>query len=982
MSGRKKGEPPGKAADKAPRALPDVLVTLFCLAGVLGCLNFFRADLNRTLSRQNDQPVGTITFKYKAVQRRFADRVLWDRPQLESPVYNGDFIRTADLSEAAVTFTDDARIDMTENSMIRLFFGGGGVRIDLAQGGISVDAKETGQPFLVSSGENQVVLDAGGALKARREGDDAPLVLELTEGNAQVQTASGVREISAGPAFAVQENGLVEAETAPAFNPPRARIAAAPPQLISPAEGDVYRYRTKVPEMRYVWSGSAASYTLEAADNPGFDNPRLSIRVRGASGLLGNTVSLINSDLPAGRWYWRARPEYPGTEGQDPVQAVSFTIEQGGRPEAPVLTGPPEEARISIAGERGGAHFSWRREAEAVSYTVLISREADLSDPVLRAAVQGNVYTYGPQETALGEGLYYWGVYGTDGEGNDLPLSPIRSFRTFRDTVVQETVFPPDGYTVSDTLLPDMRFTWKTNLPYPVSVQISDTPDFSRFVINEPVPGTAFQGRRIEPGTYYWRIRAQADRAGGAVYETQAKRFTVAASLAPPELETLNQGGWVVIPRGEEAVFRWHPVEGADYYRFNLYRGTADLPAADQGGTLGEPAVSPVSGHTLVYTVPFTEEPSVVISMNAYDEGRYSWSVQAFTNEGAATSRRTGLQGTEAFYFRRTRSVILDYPGAGHEFPGLEAMRRPGSVRWLSMDKPARSRFILSRNPALSGTPVMDLIDPGETIALPPLTPGDYYWTVRASDGEGRDISAERPSWFRVLPVLIDPVILAHPRHGAEFAGLDALRRPETIRWEYPGRTRNVRFILSKNPDLSGNPLADVRDTGSGITLPPLAEGDYYWTVRAETEDGIDISAKTPFRFRVLPIPPLPPPEGLQPEENFTVGIAELREARPITFRWNRVSGANGYRFMLFHERDDGTRREILSAGPDEKTSYTLQDLSLLDAGRFVWQVEAVGRAGDGSLEQRGTVTENRFTVELPSMRREQLRSGETFYGQ
>jgi hypothetical protein len=78
--------------------LPDLCILLICLAGALCFLWLFQNDLNRTLTRMNEQAVGTVTYKYRAAERRFSDRVLWSRVQRESPVYNGDYIRTADLS--------------------------------------------------------------------------------------------------------------------------------------------------------------------------------------------------------------------------------------------------------------------------------------------------------------------------------------------------------------------------------------------------------------------------------------------------------------------------------------------------------------------------------------------------------------------------------------------------------------------------------------------------------------------------------------------------------------------------------------------------------------------------------------------------------------------------------------------------------------------------------------------------------------------
>jgi hypothetical protein len=66
--------------------------------------------------------------------------------------------------------------------------------------------------------------------------------------------------------------------------------------------------------------------------------------------------------------------------------------------------------------------------------------------------------------------------------------------------------------------------------------------------------------------------------------------------------------------------------------------------------------------------------------------------------------------------------------------------------------------------------------------------------------------------------------------------------------------------------------------------------------------------------------------------------------------------------FTLFRETGSGERRPVVSFESPE-SSYTLEDLSLLDIGRFTWRVEAISR---GAAGRRGTPGENLFTVDIP----------------
>jgi hypothetical protein len=254
----------------------------------------------------------------------------------------------------------------------------------------------------------------------------------------------------------------------------------------------------------------------------------------------------------------------------------------------------------------------------------------------------------------------------------------------------------------------------------------------------------------------------------------------------------------------------------------------------------------------------------------------------------------------------------------------------------------------------------MALNNPGREIPLNQLEPGVYYWTIQAEASDGFDISAPAPAAFRVLPVMIHRVQLE--QEATEIPGLTAIRQPGTVRWSTTETVGTSRFILSRNPNpLTGEPVMDIRNPDKTINLISLREGTYYWTIRAEAADGIDISAQTPMRFRVLPTPLLPAAAQQRPESGYVIGPAQLRASREIAFTWAQVSGANAYIFSLLNSSGEIIRTETL-----RQTSYTIQDISILDVGNFIWQVEAVDRENNGVVIQHGTVIKNNLTIDIP----------------
>ena len=93
-----------------------VCFTGAAISSVLFYRSFFRA-----LTKMNETPIATITFKYKTAQRKFLERVVWDRLQQNSPVYNGDTIHTSALSEATIWFSDGNIMELSENTMAQVF---------------------------------------------------------------------------------------------------------------------------------------------------------------------------------------------------------------------------------------------------------------------------------------------------------------------------------------------------------------------------------------------------------------------------------------------------------------------------------------------------------------------------------------------------------------------------------------------------------------------------------------------------------------------------------------------------------------------------------------------------------------------------------------------------------------------------------------------------------------------------------------------
>jgi hypothetical protein len=179
----------------------DFIFIPICILGALAALYFFWQDLNLTLQRQNEKPIGTVTWKRKAAQRRFPGRSLWDRLRKESPVYSGDFIRTAELSSAMVSFFGDdgedpwdSVLEINENTLIQIIRTGHGMDIDLDSGGLSADVR--GGDLRIRSGATVIEAGAGSSLDAINS--SGGLDLQVNGGTASVLEGGERKTITQG----------------------------------------------------------------------------------------------------------------------------------------------------------------------------------------------------------------------------------------------------------------------------------------------------------------------------------------------------------------------------------------------------------------------------------------------------------------------------------------------------------------------------------------------------------------------------------------------------------------------------------------------------------------------------------------------------------------------------------------------------------------------------------------------------------------
>ncbi|MDR3201345.1 MAG: hypothetical protein LBT68_07780, partial [Spirochaetales bacterium] len=271
------------------------------------------------------------------------------------------------------------------------------------------------------------------------------------------------------------------------------------------------------------------------------------------------------------------------------------------------------------------------------------------------------------------------------------------------------------------------------------------------------------------------------------------------------------------------------------------------------------------------------------------------------------------------------------------------------------------------------------------------LPPGIWWWRAYPARPGQEEVPASAAAGKLTIVYALPPVLLT-PADGQVFPF-----KPEyptvRFRWNEGSEENAASYYLlevADNPALE-NPRLNTLVRGSSAQYSQLEPGLWYWRITPGFPAGYEgsPSASPVFSFTIersdvlpspspmTPAPSAPPaaapsfserlPEAaapvllVQPADNFVFQAEHFSGDTGITFQWSAVAGAGGYTFNLL--QGGGERRRILSV-PVSENSYTLRDLKILSRGPFLWQVTSDSRV----------LTENRFTIDIPEIKRIPLR--------
>jgi len=230
------------------------------------------------------------------------------------------------------------------------------------------------------------------------------------------------------------------------------------------------------------------------------------------------------------------------------------------------------------------------------------------------------------------------------------------------------------------------------------------------------------------------------------------------------------------------------------------------------------------------------------------------------------------------------------------------------------------------------------------------LSDGNYYWKVKASN------TASLTKRFKIKS--LEEIKSISPLENEEIS-LDSSEFVP-FSWNESELASDYKLIISKDPQ-NKETFLEKTSLRNSLSLS-LPSGDYSWKVigngslpgsstssewkrfkvvilEPEQEKVVEIQTSEVKENVKIVQSPKSQEELSKPKPIYPLSVVDMANKDRLVFRWNKVSSAQKYEFILREGNSEGKEliRKFLNTN-----QFILNDLTLLDIGNFSWEVRAV----------------------------------------
>lgn len=390
----------------------------------------------------------------------------------------GDEVRSENDSFAILKFLDNSRLQLQENSQIRIRkmnvlgdYGAADMLIQLQQGrtenAVRQEKPGIGTRFRIKT-PSAISSVRGTDFRVGITPDDERTSSEVLSGLVQVEGEKNKIAVSTGFGVITALGGL-----------PAAPVKLLPaPDLSNTAV--LYERLPLVITLDPL--AGAVTYRAQIASDQDFHNLWIEFTT--------NKLPFRDGDIPDGDYWLRVRGiDAAGIEGHDAT--IAFTL--NARPEPPFIIAPLPEGVI----DPFSREFQWSIQPEAAHYHIMISQDSGFATFIVdNKAVKGNTFRLAD---SLTPGYYFWRIASVSAVEGIGPFTDVMSFRMpFPGPTMEATKFDKTR----------MTFVWRAGgKDQSFHFQLAHDEAFNQILYDEKTPATQLTVARPDGGRYFLRTK-------------------------------------------------------------------------------------------------------------------------------------------------------------------------------------------------------------------------------------------------------------------------------------------------------------------------------------------------------------------------------------------------------------------------------------------------------------------------------------------
>ncbi|BDA78538.1 sigma factor regulatory protein FecR [Leptospira kobayashii] len=686
---------------------------LFLLSGLL------YYEMTKRLDAGNAKIIGTITFKQRTVQRKYASRVVWEDMEQHFPLRNKDSIRTATAADAEITLNDGTKIQLNENSMILLNLDEDKTNIDFAYGSLSAQNAGSGDSKIqIKTGETSVSVGNGDVKLSKEEGKNLSVAVE--KGEAEI--------VSLG-----KESQKIGSDEKATLQGSDGKLEIKKQELKQIAPNDLARFYTQE---------NLQTVNFEFQSNPTYKNSKLEISQN--SGFTGNIVSEkitgsnFKKSLKEGVYYWRLKSE-------EEISSVrKFTIY---KTKSVDLVSPSNGQKIGAAEETVYLNLLWSKSELSSNYKLEISDTKDFGKLIQSTTTMVNSISL-----PLGKGKYFWRVVSTDPSGTILTSSVFSFNISEADKPKPPTLFNPQPGSNIDLVLAEktgIRFNWSSTSSSS-EFFLSQSPKFESVILQKTVDGNFLDIKeKLPAGIYHWKVSLK--NKDGSIGESSAVRSFEIKTLGTIKLHSPKED---VSFSSKDVYFSGIPFS----WEKLSYTGNYQLQISTDS-----------SFSKIVKSYSSAQNK---LTIKDLDEGEYVWRVVLLNSDGSVLISSSSQKLTVTSPLISSKNFETGEPGSEEEIPDLKLIF-PSEGQTLNMTKSNSIRFRWSPVPGIKEyrfrlfngkKEIYSVVSKNAQVdfkKLDLLDEGEFRWTVASADS-GKP--GENTSTFKVeLDAILEEVEVLSP---------------------------------------------------------------------------------------------------------------------------------------------------------------------------------------------------------------------------